>query len=181
MNVHLAGGGAVVTMPRFDLELFLRINQDYKAQRMWIVPPVALALAKHPMIDQFDLSSVEQVFSGAAPLGAELSNAVQDRLSCVSLQGYGMTETSPVSFQSSTADPLDRRVSTVGRIQPRLEAAGVREPLRFTSALTDGETLWAFRWASDDQAPSLYYRMGGGDGLTIASEPPATRRIIINI
>ena len=97
MNVHLAADGALVTMPRFDLELFLKISQDYKARRMWIVPPIALALAKHPMIDQYDLSSIEQVFSGAAPLGAELSDAVAARLNCVSLQGYGMTELSPVS------------------------------------------------------------------------------------
>ncbi len=100
MNLHLAGGGALVTLPRFDLELFLRISQDYKARRMWIVPPVALALAKHPMVDQFDLSSLEQTFTGAAPLGAELSNAVGRRLNCVSLQGYGMTELSPVSHLS---------------------------------------------------------------------------------
>ncbi|EAQ06203.1 AMP-binding protein [Yoonia vestfoldensis] len=97
MNVHLAGGGAVVTMPRFDLPLFLQISQDHKARRMWIVPPVALALAKHPLVDQYDLSSIEQVFSGAAPMGAELSNAVGKRLDCISLQGYGMTELSPVS------------------------------------------------------------------------------------
>lgn len=97
MNVHLAGGGAVVTMPRFDLPLFLQICQDYKSRRMWIVPPVALALAKHPLIDDYDLSALEQVFSGAAPLGADLSNAVGTRLNCVSLQGYGMTELSPVS------------------------------------------------------------------------------------
>ncbi len=104
MNVHLAGGGALVTMPRFDLPLFLQINQDHKSRRMWIVPPVALALAQHPLIDQYDLSSIEQVFSGAAPMGAELSNAVGKRLDCVSLQGYGMTELSPVShvsYQSS--------------------------------------------------------------------------------
>ncbi len=101
MNVHLAGGGAVVTMPRFDLEMFLRISQDHKARRMWVVPPVALALAKHPMVDQFDLSSVEQVFSGAAPMGAELSDAVGKRLNCTCLQGYGMTELSPVSHVSA--------------------------------------------------------------------------------
>lgn len=100
MNVHLAGGGAVVTMPRFDLPLFLQISQDYKARRMWIVPPVALALAKHPLIDNYDLSSVKEVFSGAAPMGAELSNAVAKRLNCTSLQGYGMTELSPVSHIS---------------------------------------------------------------------------------
>ncbi|WP_439156499.1 AMP-binding protein [Yoonia sp.] len=97
MNVHLAGGGAVVTMPRFDLAQFLQISQDHKARRMWIVPPVALALAKHPLVDDYDLSSLEQVFSGAAPMGADLSNAVAKRLNCISLQGYGMTELSPVS------------------------------------------------------------------------------------
>ena len=97
MNVHLAGGGAVVTMPRFDLPMFLQICQDHKSRRMWIVPPVALALAKHPIVDDYDLSSVAQVFSGAAPLGAELSDAVGQRLDCVSLQGYGMTELSPVT------------------------------------------------------------------------------------
>ncbi|MCF7697809.1 AMP-binding protein [Loktanella sp. M215] len=104
MNVHLAGGGALVTLPRFDLELFLRISQDYKSKRMWIVPPVALALAKHPMVDQFDLSALEQIFTGAAPLGADLSNAVGKRLNCVSLQGYGMTELSPVSHLSPIED-----------------------------------------------------------------------------
>ncbi len=105
MNVHLAGGGALVTMPRFDLELFLKISQDYKARRMWIVPPVALALAKHPIVDNYDLSSVEQIFSGAAPLGAEVSDAVAKRLDCTSLQGFGMTELSPVSHTTPADKP----------------------------------------------------------------------------
>jgi len=100
MNLHLAGGGAVVTMPRFDLPLFLKICQDHKSRRMWIVPPVALALAKHPIVDDYDLSSVEQVFSGAAPMGAELSDAVGLRIDCICLQGFGMTELSPVSHVS---------------------------------------------------------------------------------
>ncbi|MEQ6203612.1 AMP-binding protein [Sulfitobacter sp. HNIBRBA2951] len=105
MNVHLAGGGALVTMPRFDLELFLQISQDHKARRMWIVPPVALALAKHPIVDNYDLSSVEQIFSGAAPLGAEVSDAVAKRLNCISLQGFGMTELSPVSHTTPSDRP----------------------------------------------------------------------------
>ena len=104
MNVHLAGGGALVTMPRFDLELFLQISQDHKSRRMWIVPPVALALAKHPIVDNYDLSSLEQIFSGAAPLGGEVSDAVGKRLNCVAIQGYGMTELSPVSHTT----PVDR-------------------------------------------------------------------------
>lgn len=105
MNVHLAAGGALVTMPRFDLELFLQISQDHKARRMWIVPPVALALAKHPIVDNYDLSSVEQIFSGAAPLGAEVSDAVAKRLDCISLQGFGMTELSPVSHTTPQDKP----------------------------------------------------------------------------
>lgn len=105
MNVHLAGGGALVTMPRFDLELFLKISQDYKARRMWIVPPVALALAKHPLVDTFDLSSIEQVFSGAAPLGGEVSDAVAKRIGCVCVQGFGMTELSPVSHTTPLDNP----------------------------------------------------------------------------
>jgi len=97
MNVPLAGGGALVTMPRFDLPLFLQISQDYKARRMWTVPPVAIALAKHPLIDNYDLSALEQVFIAAAPSGADLTDAVAARLNCVALQGFGMTELSPVS------------------------------------------------------------------------------------
>ncbi|MDA8584929.1 AMP-binding protein [Rhodobacteraceae bacterium] len=97
MNVHLGGGGVLVTMPRFDLPMFLQISQDHKARRMWVVPPVGIALAKHPLIDDYDLSELEQVFIAAAPSGAELSAAISARLSCSALQGYGMTELSPVS------------------------------------------------------------------------------------
>ena len=59
---------------------------------------------------------------------------------------------------------------TLKRVQGVVERAGLDEPLRFTSALTDGETLWAFRWASDERAPSLYWREGR-DGLVVVSEP----------
>jgi 4-coumarate--CoA ligase len=105
MNMHLACGGVLVTMPRFDLELFLRICQDHRARRMWIVPPVALALAKHPLVDAYDLSTLEQVFSGAAPMGSALSDAVASRLNCAMLQGYGMTELAPVSHITPLSTP----------------------------------------------------------------------------
>jgi acyl-CoA synthetase (AMP-forming)/AMP-acid ligase II len=97
MNVHLAGGSALVTMPRFDLPMFLQISQDHKARRMWVVPPVAISLAKHPLVDDYDLSALEQVFIAAAPSGPELTDAVSARLNCTALQGFGMTELSPVS------------------------------------------------------------------------------------
>jgi 4-coumarate--CoA ligase len=115
MNVHLGGGGALVTMPRFDLPLFLQISQDHKAQRMWVVPPVALALAKHPLVGDYDLSALEEVFIAAAPSGPELSDAIAARLGCKALQGYGMTELSPVSH-------------VVPRTAPKSGAAGVTAP-----------------------------------------------------
>jgi acyl-CoA synthetase (AMP-forming)/AMP-acid ligase II len=103
MNQGLAWGGAVVTLPRFDLEDFLRTIQDHKITRAFVAPPIVLALAKHPLVDQYDLSSLTSVLSGAAPLDEQLALAAEKRLrkgadSGVTVaQGYGMTELSPVS------------------------------------------------------------------------------------
>jgi acyl-CoA synthetase (AMP-forming)/AMP-acid ligase II len=97
MNCGLRAGATVVTMPRFDLAEFLRIHQDYGVTRSFVAPPIVVALAKHPMVDDYDLSKLEQVFSGAAPLSAELAIETGKRLGCEVVQGYGMTELSPVS------------------------------------------------------------------------------------
>ncbi len=97
MNQGLHRRATVVTMPRFDLQEFLRIISEYRVGRVYIAPPVAVALAKHPIVDQYDLSCIDVIFSGAAPLDAELGQAVAKRLGCTVLQGYGMTELSPVS------------------------------------------------------------------------------------
>lgn len=97
MNLFLGAGGVLVTLPRFDLEMFLRLTQTHRARILLIAPPVAIALAKHPMVDQFDMASVEVLVSGAAPLSGALADAVGRRLGCVAVQGYGMTEMSPVS------------------------------------------------------------------------------------
>jgi len=104
MNLVLSMGATVVTMPRFELEQGLRIVQDHKVTRFFAVPPVVLALAKHPLIDEFDLSSVKQVFSGAAPLGAELAAEASARMGCEVVQGFGMTELSPVSHCTVEGD-----------------------------------------------------------------------------
>jgi len=99
-NIYLAAGGGLVTMPRFDLEMFLQLVTKYRTPRLWIVPPVALALAKHPMVENYDLSCVEQILSAAAPLGADVAEALGKRLGTTVAQGYGMTELSPVSHVS---------------------------------------------------------------------------------
>ncbi len=97
MNGLLANGVTIVTMPRFELEDALSNVQKHKVTWFFAVPPIVLALAKHPMVDQYDMSSVKVIFSGAAPLSAELGEEAADRLGCSVIQGYGMTELSPVS------------------------------------------------------------------------------------
>ncbi len=97
MNQGLRAGATIVTMPRFDLDQFLDLIEGHAVTRAYVVPPIALALARHPAVDERDLSSVEIVMSGAAPLGAELAEQVAARLGCTVIQGYGLTETSPVT------------------------------------------------------------------------------------
>ena len=97
MNLGLYAGATVVTLPRFDLEGFLQAHQDHGITRSFVAPPIVVAFAKHPMVDKFDLSALRQVFSGAAPLSAELAIEAGERLGCEVVQGYGMTELSPVS------------------------------------------------------------------------------------
>ena len=97
MNCGLRAGATVVTLPRFDLEQFLRAHQDYRITRSFVAPPIVLALARHPLVDSFDLSQLRLVNSGAAPLKAELAAECSQRLGCEVVQGYGMTELSPVS------------------------------------------------------------------------------------
>lgn len=97
MNGVLANGGTVITMPRFDMVDALTLCQEQKVTRFFAVPPMVLGLAKAPVVDDFDLSSLVQIFCGAAPLGAELQEEASRRVGCQVVQGFGMTELSPVS------------------------------------------------------------------------------------
>lgn len=101
LNPYLAAGGLIITMPRFDLEMFLRLTQDCAAPRMFVAPPVAIALSQHPLVDEFDMSKLNSIFSAAAPLGEDAAAACANRLNVQVLQGYGMTELSPASHLMS--------------------------------------------------------------------------------
>ena len=118
MNAVLKNGTTLVTMPRFDLEQFLSLIQEHKVTRAYVVPPIVLALAKHPAVENYDLSSLKQIVSGAAPLGADLAAAARERVKTEVVQGYGLTETSPVT----NLMPLGQdRPGTVGVLVPNLE------------------------------------------------------------
>jgi acyl-CoA synthetase (AMP-forming)/AMP-acid ligase II len=82
---------------RFELAEFLRVIQDYRITRAFVVPGIVLALARQPVVDDYDVSSLELMLSGAAPLSAELEIECGRRLGCRMQQGYGMTEASPTT------------------------------------------------------------------------------------
>ncbi|MGH2749295.1 MAG: 4-coumarate--CoA ligase family protein [Actinomycetota bacterium] len=120
MNGGLRSGATIVTMPRFDLEQFLDLSQNYKTTRAYLVPPVILALAKHPVVDNYDLSSLGLIMSGAAPLGGDLAAAASKRLGCNVMQGYGLTETSPVTH-ACPEDPSKNKPGSIGPPIPNTE------------------------------------------------------------
>jgi len=97
MNGMLAHRAGVITMPRFDMAESLQLCQDNNITRYFAVPPMVLGLAKLPIVDDYDLSALKQIFCGAAPLGAELQIEAGERVGCEVVQGFGMTELSPVS------------------------------------------------------------------------------------
>lgn len=117
LNLALYKGATIVTMPRFDLEQFLHIMQDYGVTRAALVPPIILALGKHPIVDSYDLSKLRDIDSGAAPLSDGVARACGERLHCTVRQGFGMTETSPVTHVSPT-DPARVKPASVGHCLP---------------------------------------------------------------
>jgi acyl-CoA synthetase (AMP-forming)/AMP-acid ligase II len=85
-----------------------------------VVPPIMLALARHPAVGRYDLSSLHTIFSAAAPLGAELERAVAARLGCHVKQGYGMTEASPGTHMAPH-DPARGKPGSVGMPVPNTD------------------------------------------------------------
>lgn len=97
LNLALRQRASLVTMPRFDLVEFLTNIQDHGCTYLYIAPPIAVALAKHPVVDDYDISTVHSVFSGAAPLDGATAERAGERIHARVMQGYGLTETSPVT------------------------------------------------------------------------------------
>jgi acyl-CoA synthetase (AMP-forming)/AMP-acid ligase II len=132
LNMGLYQGSTIVTLPRFELELFLQLVQDHQVTLAHLVPPIVLALSKNPVVDNYKLPKLKMLFSGAAPLDENLTRACMERLGCDVRQGYGMTETSPVTH-SSPADRTQVKFGSVGVPAPNTECKIV--------SLETGETL----------------------------------------
>lgn len=106
------------------------------------VPTMFQAMLDHPEFDSFDMRSLRTGIMAGAPCPEPLMRRVMERMHCRQITiGYGMTETSPISFQSAVDDPVDRRVSTVGRIQPHAECKVVGPDGRTLPVGQQGELL----------------------------------------
>ncbi|MFH9468282.1 4-coumarate--CoA ligase family protein [Streptomyces clavifer] len=143
MNVPLRCGATVVVLPRFDLDQFLGAIQEHRITGLYVAPPIVLALAKHPAVGTYDLSSLQYIVSAAAPLDAELAEACSTRLGVPPVrQAYGMTELSP----GTHVVPLDAEnppPGAVGKLLPGTEMriASIEDPGTDLGIDTDGEIL----------------------------------------
>jgi acyl-CoA synthetase (AMP-forming)/AMP-acid ligase II len=108
----------IVTLPKFEFEPFLKVLQQWPISSAHIVPPVVVALGKHPLVDNYKFPHLKYLFSGAAPLGPELTDAVEKRLNVKIRQGYGMTEASPATHYTVAGT---ERSGTVGKLMPSIE------------------------------------------------------------
>ena len=123
-NLASVTSGATMVYPGegFDPLATLETVEREKCTALYGVPTMFIAELDHPEFSRFDLSSLRTGIMAGAPCPIEVMRRVNEQMNMREVTiAYGMTETSPVSFQSATDDPLERRVSTVGRIHPHVE------------------------------------------------------------
>ncbi|WP_457033517.1 AMP-binding protein [Kitasatospora sp. P5_F3] len=120
LNQSLQAGAGVVTVPQFEFTEFLGMIGKYRIDRLPVAPPLLVMLAKDPVVEDYDLSSVRYLSSGAAPLDDEVVSQVQRRLGCHVRQGYGMTELSPAAH-AVPDHRTDVDAAAVGYAVPNME------------------------------------------------------------
>ncbi len=130
MACGFAGGATQVVMPRFDPTLCLDLIQRYKVTNLFAVPPALLALSNFSDAGKYDTSSLQFIMSGAAPLPPEVAQAAARALNTTVLQGYGMTETSPVT-----------NVNPQTRVKPATVGPPIADTIEKVVSLDDGREL----------------------------------------
>ena len=143
-NLAAVTHGACMVFPGegFDPLVTLEAVAEERCTALHGVPTMFIAQLDHPEFGRFDLSTLRTGIMAGSPCPIEVMKRAVAKMNLNEITiAYGMTETSPVSFQSSTEDPLERRVSTVGRIQPHLEVKIVDMNGRIVPPGTPGELL----------------------------------------
>ncbi|KAF5297142.1 hypothetical protein FQA39_LY02722 [Lamprigera yunnana] len=111
---HLLSGYRIIIKEQFEPNLFLECIQNYKVVFTVVVPPLFLFLANHPLVDEYDLSSLKHIGSGGAPLLNNLCAAVQNKIKGVTvIQGYGLTETTSAIILK---EPGNTKLGTIGKV-----------------------------------------------------------------
>nr|XP_023911786.1 4-coumarate--CoA ligase-like 7 isoform X1 [Quercus suber] len=122
LYAQLQAGNALVSMERFELEKVLAAVERYRVSHFWVVPPVILALAKQSVVKKYDLSSVKNIGSGAAPLGKDLMEECSRNVpNAVVMQGYGMTETCGIVSVENPRVGI-RNTGSAGMLAPGVES-----------------------------------------------------------
>jgi fatty-acyl-CoA synthase len=143
-NLACVTHGACMVSPSegFDPIATLEAVQAEGCTGLHGVPTMFIAMLDHPEFDRFDLRTLRTGIMAGSPCPVEVMRRVVERMHMREVTiAYGMTETSPVSFQSAHDDPLDRRVSTVGRVQPHIEVKIVDADGRIVPPGVPGELL----------------------------------------
>jgi len=181
-NVMCAANGAAMVYPGegFDPLDVLRAIEAERCTVLYGVPTMFIAELDHPEFANFDLSSLRTGTMAGSPCPIEVMKRVIGEMNMSEVTiAYGMTETSPVSFQSSAEDSVERRVSTVGRVHPHVEVKIVDEEGRIVppdvpgELMTRGYSVMLGYWNDDQKTAEAIDRAGWmhtGDQATIDKE-----------
>jgi len=143
-NLGVVTHGACMVMPSegFDAEAVLKTVQEERCTALYGVPTMFISILNHPDFAKYDLSSLRTGIMAGSTCPVELMKKVIEKMNMREITiAYGMTETSPVSFQSATDDTVERRVATVGRVGPHLEVKIVDTAGRVVPVGVTGELL----------------------------------------
>ena len=174
--------GAAMVFPGegFDPLAVLQTVAEERCTALYGVPTMFIAEMGHPQFASFDLSSLRTGIMAGSPCPIEVMRRAIDQMHLRDITiCYGMTETSPVSFQTGLDAPIERRVSTVGRVHPHLEAKVVDTAGRVVPAGTPGElctrgySVMLGYWDEDERTRQVIDRAGWmhtGDLATIDAE-----------
>jgi fatty-acyl-CoA synthase len=141
-NLACVTHGCAMVFPGegFDPLAVLQTVAEERCTTLYGVPTMFIAELEHPEFHQFDLSSLRTGIMAGSPCPAEVMRRVMQQMHARDITiAYGMTETSPVSFQTTISDTLEHRVATVGRVHPHLEVKIVDDADRVVPCGTVGE------------------------------------------
>lgn len=140
VNIGLMTATKTIVFERFELEPFLKAVVEHKVDMAILVPPIVVLLAKHPLVDQYPIGKyIQTIFTGAAPLSGDLIEQVQRKFDLKIRQGYGLTESSPVSHMWQDSPHYD--YNSIGWLVKGEEARVVKEDGTDAAVGEPGE-LW---------------------------------------